>query len=73
MTQDPVVLIMNQYAYYGKGSTAYSFRQLSHFGHDTDDQFSAIPGHIQHMVLPISGQEASEKLLCVYIWDPKKW
>ena len=52
MTQGPVVLIMNQYTYYGKGSTVHSVRQLSHFGLDIDDQSSVIPGHKQCMVTP---------------------
>ena len=42
-TQGPVVLIMNQYAYYGKGSTVHSVGQVSHFGLDVDDQSSSIP------------------------------
>ena len=43
---------MNQYAYYGKGSTVHSLWQLSHFGVEIDDQSSVIPGHKQHMVTP---------------------
>ena len=51
-TQGPTVLIMNQYAYYRKGSTVHSIGQLSHFGLDIDDQSSVIPGHKQCMVTP---------------------
>ena len=47
MTQGPVVLIMNQYVYYGKGSTVHSVGQISHFGLEIDDQSSVIPGHKQ--------------------------
>ena len=39
-TQGPVVLIMNQYAYYGETSTVHSAGQLSDFGLDMDDQSS---------------------------------
>ena len=49
-TQGPVVLIMNQYAYYGKGSAVHSVGQLSHSGLDIDDQSSAIPGQKQCMI-----------------------
>ena len=52
MTQDPVVLIMHQYAYYGKGSSIHSVRQSIHFCLDIDYQSSVIPGHKQHMVTP---------------------
>ena len=52
MTQSPIVLIMNQYAHDGKGNTLHSLGQLSHFGLDNDDQFSAIPGHKQCKVTP---------------------
>ena len=52
MTLGPIVLSMNQYTYYGKGSTVHSFRQLSHFGLDIDDQSSVTPGHKQCMVTP---------------------
>ena len=52
MTQGPIVLTMNQYAYYGKGSTVHSVGQLSHFGLEIDDQSSAFPGHKQCMVTP---------------------
>ena len=52
MTQDPVVLIVNQYTFYGKVSTVQSVWQLSHFGLEVDDQSSAIPGHKQCMVTP---------------------
>ena len=31
MTQGPIILIMHQYAYYGKGSTVHSIGQLSRF------------------------------------------
>ena len=55
MTQGHVVLIVNQYAYYGKGSTVPSVGQLSHFGLDIDDQSSVIPGHKQHMITPDCG------------------
>ena len=41
---------MNQYAYYGKGSTAHSVGQLSHFGLDINDQSSVILGHTVFMV-----------------------
>ena len=47
MTQGPVILNMNQYAYYEKGSIVHSIGQLSQFGLDIDDQSSAIPGHKQ--------------------------
>ena len=43
---------MEKYAYYGKGSTVHSVRQLSHFGLDIDNQSSAIVGHKQQMVAP---------------------
>ena len=49
-TRGPIVLIMNQYAYYGKGSTAHSTGQLSHFGNTVDDKSAMIPGHQQRMV-----------------------
>ena len=53
MTQGPIVLIMNQYAYYGKRmSTVHSVGQLSHFGLDINDQSTVIPGHKQQMVTP---------------------
>ena len=44
---------MNQYAYYGKGSTLHSVWQLSHFGLDINDQSSVIPDHKQQMVTPV--------------------
>ena len=47
MTQGPIVLIMNQYAYYGKGSSVHSVRKLLHFGLHIDDSSSMIPGHNQ--------------------------
>ena len=43
MTQGSIVLNMNQDAYYGKGSTVHSVRQLSHFSLEIEDQSSAIP------------------------------
>ena len=52
MTQGAIVLTMNQYTYYGKGSTVHSVGQLSHFGLEIDDQSSAIPGHKQCMITP---------------------
>ena len=44
--------LMNQYAYYGKGTTIHSVRQLSHCGLEIDNQSSAIPDHKQCMVTP---------------------
>ena len=49
-TRGPIVIIMNQYAYYGKGSTMHSIGQLSHFGNTVDDKSAMIPGHQQRMV-----------------------
>ena len=46
------LIIVNQYAYYEKGSTIHSVKQLSHFGLDLDDQSSVIPLHQQHMMTP---------------------
>ena len=51
MSPAPIVLVMNQYAYYGKGSIVHSVGQLSHFGLDID-QSSVIPGHKQRMLSP---------------------
>ena len=50
MTQGPIVLIMNQYAYYGKGSIVHSIGQLPHIGLDIDDSdpmLQAMNGYIQ--------------------------
>ena len=52
MTQGPIVLIMNQYDYYGKGSTVDCVGQLPHFGLELDNQSSAIAGHKQCMTTP---------------------
>ena len=52
MTQGPIELIVNQYAYHGKGSTVHLVRELSHLGLGIDDQSSVIPGHKQQMVTP---------------------
>ena len=52
MTQGPIVPIMTQYTYYGKGSTVHSDGQLPQFGLDIDGQSSVIPGHKQQMVAP---------------------
>ena len=52
MTEGPIVLIIHQYAYYGKCSTIHSIGLLSHFVLDIDDQSSVIPGHKQCMVSP---------------------
>ena len=63
MTHGPILLIMDQYASYGKGSTVHSVGQLSHFGLDIDDQSSAIPGHKQQWLHLIGGSFLSTSFM----------
>ena len=40
----PVILLMHQYAYYGKGKTIHSAVQLEHYGNIVQDRSSKLPG-----------------------------
>ena len=46
----PICLIMNQYAYLGKGKTIHSCSQIEHFGSDVNDKSLKITGGKQRIV-----------------------
>lgn len=46
----PVVAIMHQYAYTGKGKTIHSCAQLESYGNDVNDKSVKVPGGLQRIV-----------------------
>ena len=40
----PVIAIMHQYAYHGKGKTIHSSTQIDHYGNIVDDRSTKVPG-----------------------------
>ena len=51
-TKGDAIVIMHQYAYYGKGTTVHSVGQMEHFGLEVDDRSARLPGHRQRIVTP---------------------
>jgi hypothetical protein len=62
-TRGPVVAIMHQYAYTGKGATIHSCGQLEWYKNDVNDRSIKVPGGLQRIqtndgyVIPISIQD----------------
>jgi len=48
----PVILLMHQYAYFGKGKTIHSALQLEHYGNIVNDRSSKLPGGGQLTKIP---------------------
>jgi hypothetical protein len=44
-TKGPIIIILHQYAYSGKGSTIHSSAQIESFGHTVDDKSKMVNGH----------------------------
>jgi hypothetical protein len=49
-TTGPVIVILHQYAYTGKGATIHSSAQIECFGNIVDDRSRKVPGGKQHIV-----------------------